>query len=197
MAQAVASTFRDESVPDCRPRRTVDRGRVSRALAVTFGLAFVQACMTDLPPPSTVPSPSGAAPSLGSASTSQAPPATSPPSPSAARSIRTEVVLNVAPPDVECDAIVAPYASVVFRVGDAAPGEVIARANTGVDLKTFWPAGFSAAAGPPAAVKDASGAIVATDGEQLATPPRALPRLHGYLVCPGPQTIYVVPDRRG
>jgi hypothetical protein len=106
-------------------------------------------------------------------------------------------VLNVAPPDVECDSIVPPYDSLVFHVGDPAPDEVIARADTGLDLKTFWPKGFSATEGPPAAVKDASGTIIVTDGEELATGPRAVPRLRGYLVCPGPQTVYVLPDRAG
>ena len=42
------------------------------------------------------------------------------------------------------------------------------------------------------AVKDPTGQVVAANGETLDIPEGALPRLHGYFVCPSDNALYVL-----
>ena len=70
---------------------------------------------------------------------------------------------------------------------------MIAVANTGAVLQTFWSAGFSGATVDQAdVVVDATGAVVVADGDVLAIPQADWPRLHGYFVCPSPEALYIL-----
>jgi hypothetical protein len=119
-------------------------------------------------------------------------PTTSPSSPAVASG--GSIQLNQAPADLGCDTIGVDYREVTFQIDPAASDQVTALADTDAVLRTFWSAGFSG--GPPGenVVFDPAGAVVATDGETLAIPAGAFPRLHGYFVCPSPDALYILAE---
>ena len=112
-------------------------------------------------------------------------PTTAPASPVA------QIQLHQAPAGLGCDAMGVPYREVTFRIDPTAAEQVSAVTDTGLTLRTFWSAGFRGGS-EDKVVRDPSGAIVAADGEVLAIPQDAWPRLHGYFVCPSPEALYVL-----
>ncbi|HET9083969.1 MAG TPA: hypothetical protein VFN41_06150 [Candidatus Limnocylindrales bacterium] len=118
------------------------------------------------------------------------PPSVSSPGPSQSGAEGT-MTLRVAPADLGCDAMPVAYRRVVFQIDPAAEEPVTAQTDTGKSLQTFWSAGFVGVTDGPA-VKDPSGQVVAANGEGLDIPEGALPRLHGYFVCPSDNALYVL-----
>jgi hypothetical protein len=94
-----------------------------------------------------------------------------------------------------CDAIGAePTAhSLTFRIDPTAAEQVTALTDTGVTFTTYWSAGFQPGTATERVIRDPAGQVVVADGDVLAIPEAANPRLHGYLVvgCNGPNTLYV------
>jgi hypothetical protein len=117
------------------------------------------------------------------------PVATSAPSPSIGE--EAAIRLRPAPANLGCDAILPPYRSVTFRIDPGAEEQVWATTDLGGRLSTFWSAGFQGGSVLDPVVRDETGAMVARDGEVLAIPEGAWPRLHGHFVCPGVTAIYV------
>ena len=101
------------------------------------------------------------------------------------------MTLRAAPADLGCDAMPVAYRRVVFQIDPAAEEPVTAQTDTGKSLQTFWSAGFVGVSDGPV-VKDPSGQVVASNGEGLDIAEGALPRLHGYFVCPSDNAIYVL-----
>jgi hypothetical protein len=101
------------------------------------------------------------------------------------------MALRQAPPDLGCDTIGIPYRNVTFQIDPAAEEPVTAQTDTGKSLQTFWSAGFQGSA-EERVVKDPSGQVVVSDGETLAIPEGAFPRIHGYFVCPSENALYVL-----
>jgi hypothetical protein len=99
--------------------------------------------------------------------------------------------LRQAPPNLACDAIGVDYRQVTFEIDPTAADPVTALTDTGRALRTFWSADFRGSAGDKT-VLDPTGAVVAADGEVLAIPEGAFPRLHGYFVCPSSDTLYIL-----
>ena len=94
--------------------------------------------------------------------------------------------------DLGCDTIGVDYREVTFQIDPAEAEQVAALADTGQVLRTFWSAGFRGGSGAEKVVLDPAGAVVATDGEILAIPEGAFPRLHGYFVCPSTDALYIL-----
>jgi hypothetical protein len=104
------------------------------------------------------------------------------------------LVLREAPANLGCDTMGwqgEPYTSLTFRIDPAAAEQVSAVSNTGAELQTFWAAGFVGSA-TERVIRDPAGQVVARDGEVLAVPAAAFPRLHGYFVCLNPDKLYVL-----
>ncbi len=105
------------------------------------------------------------------------------------------IQIQQAPANLGCDAMGVDYRRVTFRIDPAAAEQVAAVTDTGRILRTFWSAGFRGGPAAERVVVDPAGAVVAVDGEVLAIPRDAWPRLHGYFVCPSPDALYVLtPD---
>ncbi len=85
-----------------------------------------------------------------------------------------------------------PYREVMFRIDPTAAEQVSAVTDTGAILRTFWSAGFRGGLAADKAVVGPAGEVVAGDGDVLAIPPAAWPRLHGYFVCPSPDALYIL-----
>jgi len=100
--------------------------------------------------------------------------------------------LNVAPPNLGCDAMGVPYRSATIRFTPAAQEQVSAMTDTGVLLKTFWSAGFVGGLLDDPSVLDPEGRVVARDGEVVVIPEGAWPRLNGYFVCPSQDALYIL-----
>lgn len=132
---------------------------------------FLAACGSNQPAATTAPSIAPSAAPSGSGSGSMA--------------------LRQAPPDLGCDTIGIPYRNVTFQIDPAAEEPVTAQTDTGKSLQTFWSAGFQGSA-EERVVKDPSGQVVVSDGETLAIPEGAFPRIHGYFVCPSENALYVL-----
>jgi hypothetical protein len=143
-------------------------------LAVTA--LFPAACGSSQPAATTAPS---AAPSAAAPSAAPSGPASG------------SIALHAAPADLGCDAMPVEYRNVTFQIDPAAEEPVTAQTDTGKSLPTFWSAGFQGTA-DERVVKDPTGQVVATNGEKLAIPQGALPRLHGYFVCPSTDALYVL-----
>ena len=121
-------------------------------------------------------------------------------SPTASSSARTSsvaatpsaavIVLHETPDNLGCDSIAVDYKAVTFHIDPAAAEQVSAMTDKGVALVTYWPGGFTAGEGT---VRDAAGAVVATDGEVL----QGGQLLHGYYVCGGPATFHVSAKQPG
>ena len=103
-----------------------------------------------------------------------------------------QIQLSQAPAGLGCDAMGVAYREVTFRIDPTAAEQVAAVTDTGAILRTFWSAGFRGGSADEKLVRDPSGAVVAADGEVLAIPQGAWPRLHGYFVCPSPEALYVL-----
>ena len=119
-------------------------------------------------------------------------PTTSPASPAAPSGAMIQ--LNQAPADLGCDTIGVDYREVTFQIDPAETEQVGALADTGMVLRTFWSAGFTGGPAGQNVVLDSAGAVVATDGEVLAIPEGAFPRLHGYFVCPSTDALYILAE---
>lgn len=102
------------------------------------------------------------------------------------------IALQPAPGDLGCDAIGVGYREVTFQIDPAAAEQVTALADTGIVLDTFWAVGFRGGSSVDKTVLDPTGAVVVTDGEKLAFPEGARPRLKGYFVCPSPDALYIL-----
>ena len=100
------------------------------------------------------------------------------------------IALRETPADLGCDSIGIDYQTMVFHIDPAAAEPVSAMTDTGVSLETSWPPGFTAGEGD---VRDATGAVVVTDGDQL----QGGQELHGYFVCLGPTALWVMLPRSG
>lgn len=106
-----------------------------------------------------------------------------------------QLVLRTAPPDLGCDTIGwegEPYHTLTFRIDPTAAEHVTAVSDTGVQLMTFWSAGFVPGTITERVIRDPAGQVVARDGEVLAVPAAAFPELHGYFVCLSPTKLYVL-----
>ncbi len=101
------------------------------------------------------------------------------------------IELSRAPDDLGCDAIGVPYRSVTFVIDPAAGQDVTVQTDIGSSLATAWQAGFVGGPAADRTVLDASGAVVARDGDVLEIPDDAWPNLHGYFVCPSQSVLYV------
>lgn len=101
------------------------------------------------------------------------------------------IQLRQAPPNLACDTIGVDYRQVTFEIDPAAADPVTALTDTGMVLRTFWSADFRSSAADKT-VLDPTGAVVASDGEVLAIPDEARPRLHGHFVCPSSDTLYIL-----
>jgi hypothetical protein len=122
-----------------------------------------------------------------------APPASTPPA-SAPAASGAAIQLEQAPANLGCDTIGVDYREVTFKIDPAATEQVTALANTGLVLHTFWAAGFRGGTADDKVVFDPTGAVVVTDGDRLAIPQGAFPRLQGYFVCPSPDALYVLAE---
>jgi hypothetical protein len=100
--------------------------------------------------------------------------------------------LNLAPGDLGCDTIGVDYREVTFKIDPAASEPVTAITNTGIALRTFWSLGFVGGWADNKVVFDPAGAVVVADGDKLAIPAAAFPRLKGYFVCPSPDALYIL-----
>lgn len=101
------------------------------------------------------------------------------------------IQLRQAPPNLGCDTVGVDYRQVTFEIDPTAADPVTALTDTGRVLRTFWSADFRGSAADKT-VLDPTGAVVAADGEVLAIPDGAFPRLHGYFVCPSSDTLYIL-----
>ena len=126
-----------------------------------------------------------------SAPPDSAPPESVPPASAPAPS-GAEIQLQPAPANMGCDTIGIDYREVTFQIDPAAAEQVTALASTGTVLHTFWAAGFRGGSADDKTVLDPTGAVVATDGDKLAIPAGAFPRLNGYFVCPSPDALYIL-----
>ena len=101
------------------------------------------------------------------------------------------IELSFAPDDLGCDAVGVPYRSVTFVIDPAAGQDVTVTTDIGSSLATAWQTGFVGGPVADRTVLDASGAVVARDGEVMEIPEGASPSLHGYFVCPSASVLYV------
>ncbi len=102
------------------------------------------------------------------------------------------ISLQPAPSDLGCDTIGIDYREVTFQIDPAEAEQVTALASTGATLDTFWAAGFRGGPSADKTVLDPTGAVVVTNGDKLAIPAGAFPRLNGYFVCPSPDALYIL-----
>jgi hypothetical protein len=93
--------------------------------------------------------------------------------------------------DVGCDSIAIHYTKARFVIDPAAADPVTAVSDRGRALRTFWAEGF--VAGPPTdpVVRDGGGQVVARNGHILEIAGHAFPELHGHLVCPAEDALYI------
>lgn len=101
------------------------------------------------------------------------------------------LTLRTSPPNVGCDAMTPPYRRATFRIDATAAEQVIAVADTGAQLLTYWSEGFVGSAAD-AVVRDPAGKVVVTDGQVLDIAAGGWPRLAGYFVCPSRDALYIL-----
>jgi hypothetical protein len=123
---------------------------------------------------------------FGTAPPPSAPPASAPSGSGAA------IQLQPAPANLGCDTIGVDYREVTFQIDPGSTTQVTALADAGRVLQTFWAAGFRGGTADNKVVFDPTGAVVVTDGDKLAIPEGAFPRLKGYFVCPAPEALYIL-----
>jgi hypothetical protein len=83
---------------------------------------------------------------------------------------------------------------ITFIIDPNAADPVLAVTDTGLIFRTRWPLGFTGGTEQDPVVRDASGQVVARDGERLALPQHGLPNLHGHSVCFGGDSIWVLSE---
>jgi hypothetical protein len=93
---------------------------------------------------------------------------------------------------VGCDAIGVDYKSATIKIDAASDPDVWAETETGKKLAVKWTDGFTATDASPPVINGPKGEEVARDGTKIDVPPDANPRLAGYFVCLGPDTLYVL-----
>ncbi len=102
------------------------------------------------------------------------------------------LVLRLAPVGLACDAIGVDYDLVTLRIDPGADEHVSGITDDGRVLLTYWSAGFLAGTAADPVIRDPEGHVVARDGDVVPIPPAAWPRLHGHLVCPTPDALYIL-----
>jgi hypothetical protein len=110
------------------------------------------------------------------------------------------IVLRQAPPDMGCDAIGwdgEPYRTLTFHVDPTAAEHVWAASDTGGRLTTYWSRGFQPGTPAERLVRDPLGEVFVTDGLVVDVPQAANLRIHDYLVCLQPNTLWVLPTEHG
>lgn len=153
-----------------------------RSFFYLLAVALMAAACATPAAPSANPTSSPAAPSPNPSTNA------SPPLSEAPASAGT-ITLRPAPAGLGCDAMPVEYRRVTFQIDPSADEQVTVQTDTGKSLQTFWSAGFE---GSAQGIKDPSGQVVAANGETLDIPEGALPRLHGYFVCPSGNALYVL-----
>lgn len=114
------------------------------------------------------------------------------PSPSASAGQVPEFSLTRVRGDMGCDAMLPPYRAWVFHVDPSAGTEPVwAVAETGARLRVEWGSEFRGLVGPPPAIVDGEGIVVARDGTRGGIPRGGWPSLGDHFVCPGPETLYI------
>jgi len=113
-----------------------------------------------------------------------------PTSPPAATS--STLVLRQAPGNFGCDAIGVEYRSVTFRINRESEEQVVAVTDGGKNLRTSWSPSFYGTGTADPVIRDAAADIVVRDGDILPMPDGTWPRLHGYFVCAGTDTLAVL-----
>jgi hypothetical protein len=103
----------------------------------------------------------------------------------------TGIVLTRTGP-VGCDAIGVDYKSATIKIDAASDPDVWAETDTGKKIAVKWTEGFTATDASPPVINGPKGEEVARDGTKIDVPPDANPRLAGYFVCLGPDTLYVL-----
>jgi hypothetical protein len=81
---------------------------------------------------------------------------------------------------------------IVLRINPAADEQIVAIDVRGREYHVWWQRGFrSGLAGDPV-VLDPGGGVVARDGDPLTYPAVGSPNLHGYEICAGNESVYVL-----
>ena len=93
---------------------------------------------------------------------------------------------------VGCDAIGVDYKSATIKIDAASDPHVWAETDTGKKFAVKWTDGFTATGGTPPVINGRKGEEVARDGTKIDVPADANPRLAGYFVCLGTDTLYVL-----
>jgi hypothetical protein len=106
----------------------------------------------------------------------------------------TPIVLRVAPDNLGCDAVGFPWKLFTIRINPLIDGDQVwAVTDTGQRMNTFWSRGFVGGTSEVPVIVGPNGQVVARDGEQIVVPEDGQwPRLHGYMVCPGSDAIYIL-----
>jgi hypothetical protein len=110
--------------------------------------------------------------------------------PSAGASAETSILLQRMADNTGCDAIGVDYRKITIRIDPSAEIHVWAETDKGTQLAIRWADGFTAEGTPPV-IRGPKGEEVARDGTVLEIPGDAYPRLAGYFVCPGTNSILV------
>lgn len=110
--------------------------------------------------------------------------------PSQAASGAGIVLTRTAP--VGCDAIGVDYTSATIKIDAASDPDVWAETDGGKKLAVKWTDGFTGTDGDPPVINGPKGEEVARDGTKIEVPADANPRLAGYFVCLGPDTIIIL-----
>ncbi len=133
---------------------------------------------------------------LGCNSTASPSPTVGPTGPSSAAAPTaagsgTGIVLARTGP-IGCDAVGVDYTSATIKIDAASDPDVWAETDAGKKLALKWTDGFSAKDGSPPVITGPKGEEVARDGTRIDVPSDASPRLAGYFVCLGTDTISVL-----
>jgi hypothetical protein len=129
---------------------------------------------------------------LGCGPSASSSPATSAVTPSGAAASGGGIVLQRTGP-VGCDTIGIDYTSATIKIDAAADPDVWAETEAGKKLAVNWTDGFTATDGTPAVIRGPKAEEVARDGTKIDVPADgSYPRLAGYFVCLGTDTIYVL-----
>jgi hypothetical protein len=97
--------------------------------------------------------------------------------------------LSFAPADSGCPLAGLPR-SFVFRIDPNALDQVVAIAP-GFVYHLFWWQGFRGGTLDDPVVRDPNGQVVARNGERVTNPEQGL---HGYTICSGSGSLYVLPE---
>jgi hypothetical protein len=93
---------------------------------------------------------------------------------------------------IGCDTIGIDYKSATIKIDPASDPDVWAETDTGKKIAVNWTAGFIATDGAAPVIKGPKGEEVARHGTKIDVPAAAYPRLVGYLVCLGPEALYIL-----